>query len=177
MKVLVGILALAAAAPAAAQTPPAAAPSPPPACATPEHAQFDFWVGEWDVYSTKGDQVAHSTIERLYNGCAVRENWKPFSGNSGGSLNAWDPASRSWRQAWVGSDGQWVEFTGRRAGPAMVMEGRWPNVLGAGKDGLVRMSYVPAADGAVQQFGEVSDDGKAWRPLFDFVYRRSAPPP
>jgi len=171
---LAGLLALIAAAPAVAQSPAAT----PPACAGPERAEFDFWVGEWDVFPAKGGaQVARSTIERLYNGCAVRENWKPFSGASGGSLNAWQPESRTWKQAWIGSDGQWVEFTGRREGPAMVMQGRWPNVLGPGKDGDVRMSYTPVADGAVRQFGEVSVDGKTWKPLFDFVYRRSARPP
>ena len=177
MKVLVGVCVLAAG-PALAQTAAAPATPPPPACATPEHGQFDFWVGEWDVFPTgKDKQVAHSTVERLYNGCAVRENWKPFNGQPGGSLNAWRAESRGWKQAWIGSDGQWVEFTGGRTGSAMVLEGRWPNVLGAGKDGTVRMTYTPAADGAVRQFGEVSDDGKTWKPLFDFVYRRRAQPP
>ena len=53
-----------------------AAPAPPPpACTAPEHRQFDFWVGYWDVYPTgKEKLVAHSLIEKLYAGCTIREN-------------------------------------------------------------------------------------------------------
>ncbi|WP_114953114.1 hypothetical protein [Sphingosinicella terrae] len=85
---------------ASAQTtpppPPAAAvPPPPPACESPEHRQFDFWVGRWDVYPTGTDRlVAHSLIEKLYGGCAIRENWMPLGRTGGGSLNAWRPAER-----------------------------------------------------------------------------------
>ena len=46
----------------------------PPACVSPEHRQFDFWVGRWAVHK-QGDEkiVAHSVIEKLYDGCAIRE--------------------------------------------------------------------------------------------------------
>ena len=35
-----------------------AQPGPPPACETPEHRQFDFWLGEWEV--TGGPKLALS---------------------------------------------------------------------------------------------------------------------
>ena len=36
------------------------------------------------------------------------------------------------------------------------------------------MTYTPAGDGAVRQFGETSDDGgKTWSPSFDFIYRQA----
>ena len=75
----------------AAQTAPAPPSGPPPAtlCHTAQHGQFDFWVGQWDVYRADTNQlVAHSLIEKLYNGCAVRENWMPLGGTGGGSLNS-----------------------------------------------------------------------------------------
>src|SRR2546423_442652 len=58
-------------------------------CAAPENRQFDFWVGEWDVYPKKSPEkmVAQSHIEKLYSGCAIRENWMPLvAGGDGGSL-------------------------------------------------------------------------------------------
>ena len=62
-----------------------AAPPPPPPCADEAHAQFDFFVGEWDVYPNGSDRlIAHSKWERLYNGCGVRENWMPVSGKGAG---------------------------------------------------------------------------------------------
>src|SRR5580692_2052737 len=81
-----------------------AAPAPAPqACTSPETRQFDFWVGKWDVYATsKPDQkVASSIIEKLYHGCAIRENWMPLSDNPGGSMNAYSPEKRLWRQFWA----------------------------------------------------------------------------
>src|SRR5690348_9783130 len=79
----------------------------PTTCASPESKQFDFWVGKWNVAaSAKPDvKVAESLIEKLYGGCAVRENWMPLKGNAGGSLNAYLPATGKWRQTWVDGGG------------------------------------------------------------------------
>ena len=64
------VTALALAAPAHAQTTtPAPSTPPPPACTAPEHRQFDFWVGNWDVFDPKsGKQVGESLIEKVYHG-------------------------------------------------------------------------------------------------------------
>jgi len=138
-----------------------------------ENRQFDFWVGHWDVYPKKTPEkmVAHSVIERLYSGCAIRENWMPLvAGGDGGSLNSYRPADGLWHQVWADSSGAWVEFTGKRNGAAMMLEGNWPQP-GHPKQ-RTRMTYTPLADGAVEQLGESSDDeGASWQPSFDFIYR------
>jgi len=159
--------------PAAAQTPPPAAAPPPPACATPEYRQFDFWVGRWDVYPTgAGKLVAHSLIERLYGGCAIRENWMPLTGGGGGSLSNYVASGKGWRQTWLDSSGARVEFTGGLVGEAMVITGSWPGAVTPGRDALVRMTYTRGPDGSVRQFGEASTDGgKTWAVNFDFTYR------
>ena len=92
------LAAILAAAAASAQVAP---PSPPP-CSAPDHRAFDFWVGEWDVYpGNSGTQVATSSIEAMFDGCAIRETWKPFKGGGGGSFSHYDKERRHWRQAWV----------------------------------------------------------------------------
>jgi hypothetical protein len=155
------------------QQPPAAAP---PACASAEHRAFDFWVGRWDVYPTGQDKrIARSLIERLYGGCAIRENWMPIGRTGGGSLSSWDPDAKRWRQTWVDSSGATVQFEGAMRGDAMVMTGWWRDVLGPRRSAHVRMTYTPLAGGAVRQAGETSvDDGKSWQPSFDFTYRPAA---
>lgn len=163
---------------ATVQTAPAPTPAP-PACGTPQHRQFDFWVGYWDVYPTGTDRlIARSLIERRYGGCAIRENWMPLQGQGGGSVSAWRPEAGRWRQTWVDSSGGWVEFTGGMAGEAMELTGNWRGVVTPGQDGLVRMRYTREAGGAVRQHGEVSTDGgQSWAPSFDFTYRPSASAP
>ncbi|WP_088308828.1 hypothetical protein [Novosphingobium sp. B 225] len=159
----------------------AAAQAAPPPCATPAHAQFDFWVGDWDVYPNlkdpaKAPLLAHSKIERLYAGCAVRENWMPLKGPGGGSLNALDPVSGRWHQTWIGAQPGQVEFEGGMAGRVMVLTGFWAGVNGPGKDALIRMSYSPIDQDTVRQHGEQSvDQGLTWTTSFDFIYRRSKP--
>ena len=157
-----------------AQTTASPPPAPPPACTGPEHRQFDFWVGEWTVTPTgKANVVASSLIEKLYGGCAVRENWMPLKGTAGGSLNNYYDGQ--WRQTWVDAANSRVDFTGGLVDGKMVMTGEWKGVLGPGKDALIRMTYSKNADGTVRQHGEQSTDGgKSWSTNFDFTYHHKA---
>lgn len=148
-----------------------------PPCAEPERSQLDFWVGQWDVYQTGSEQlVAHSLIEKLYDGCAIRENWMPLKKAGGGSLSSYDPRARKWRQTWVDSSGATVTFDGELRDADMVLEGNWPDLLGPGKDALVRMTYARLPGGSVRQAGvQSTDGGKTWQPSFDFTYRPAKP--
>ena len=150
---------------------------PPSGCVEEVHGAFDFWVGEWDVFPNGQEtQVARSLIERLYGGCAIRENWMPFRGTGGGSLTSLDPGTGRWHQTWTGSTPGRVEFEGGPVSGGMVLTGYWPGVGGPGRDGLVRMTYSALDDGSVRQFGQVSyDHGLNWESSFDFVYRRRDP--
>lgn len=163
---------------AAAATP----PLPPAPCASAVYREFEFWVGDWDVYPNIADPakaplIAHSKIEKLYGGCAIRENWMPIKGTGGGSLNAPDPVTGRWHQYWLDGSGGRVEFDGGVTSTgAMVLTEFWRGVNGPGKDGVIRMTYTPQGDGSVRQHGEVSaDHGLSWSTSFDFVYRRAKP--
>lgn len=159
---------------ASAQTP--SPPAPPPACDAPEHHQFDFWLGEWEV--TGGPQrdriVGHNTIDRVAGGCALRERWVNAGGSDGHSLNVYDGAARRWTQFWIGADGVILRLEGGlRADGAMAMEGALPD----GKGGVQRQRIVwtPNADGSViQQWDTSDDDGATWQTSFVGVYRRKA---
>ncbi len=154
--------------------PPAATPS----CSSEGHGQFDFWVGEWDVFPNGAKQlIAHSRIEKLYGGCAVRENWMPLNGGGGGSLNSYEPTSKTWHQTWIGAQPGRVEFDGGYTEGKIVLTGFWAGVNGPGKDALIRMSYIPQTDGSVRQLGEQSTDhGLTWGPNFDFIYKKRTTP-
>ena len=148
-------------------------PPPPRPCAEAPYRAFDFWVGEWTVHRAKDDQiVARSKIEEASAGCALRETWMPFNGLHGTSLSAYDPASRTWQQLWVGAAPGRVYFEGGPVDGKMVLTGYW----GKDKDGnpsLVRMTYSRREDGSVRQHGEASsDNGLSWSDSFDFIYRQ-----
>ena len=149
----------------------AAQPPPPASCDTTEHRQFDFWVGRWKVYRSDTNQlVAHSLIEKLYGGCAVRENWMPIGGTGGGSINSWRPSERKWHQTWTDSGNNWNEYVGGMDGGLMVLTGT--SAKAGGSAVSVRMTYEAKRDGSVVQTGYQSQDGgKNWALTYQFLYR------
>jgi hypothetical protein len=143
-----------------------------PGCDTPAHHQFDFWVGDWDVYRTdKNKLVAHSKIEKLYAGCAVRENWQPLqAGGAGGSLNSYRAKSGEWLQVWTDATNSVNEYRGRWTGAMMDLEGRASDASEASS--RIRMTFEPKPDGSVVQTGYVWDDKAAgWSLNYQFSYR------
>ncbi len=151
--------------PASAQQPTRADP-----CSSPAHRAFDFWVGEWDVYNPQGALAGQNTIRVVHAGCALEERWTGASGVTGGSLNAYDPSTGTWRQSWVDSSGMVLELEGGPEGSDMVMSGRIRNADGT--TSLHRITWSPMTGGAVRQHWQVSgDDGATWASLFDGTYR------
>ncbi len=151
-----------------------AAPPPPPACESPEHKQFDFWVGEWDVHRSDTNQmIAKSLIEKLYGGCAVRENWMPLNGiGAGGSLNSYRPEEKRWRQVYTGYFNGWADYVGGLQDGAMVITGT--QIMPNGTRTPVRITYKRGPGGSVLQIGEQSSDGgKTWTLNYHFTYKQA----
>lgn len=153
-------------------SPPAPRPAP---CAADQFAAFDFWVGEWDVYQTGTEtQVANSRIEKVSNGCAVRETWMPLQDGGGTSISSLDPRTGTWRQVWVGAQPGQVHFVGGPVDGDMVLTGYWGQTP-EGAPNLVRMTYSRREDGSVRQYGQASTDhGRTWSDSFDLTYRPKA---
>lgn len=146
-----------------AQTP---LPAPPP-----EARQFDFWVGEWEVFGPKGKKQGDSRIESISGGWGLLENWTGGGGYTGKSLNTWLPVKKQWRQSWVGT-GDALELTGGLNDKGeMVLAGR--SVGSDGKETIERITWTPNTDGTVRQHWQQSTDGGAtWTTAFDGLYKK-----
>ena len=116
----IAALACGAAAPALSQAQPPAAPGP---CAAPEHRQFDFWLGDWEVRTPEGKLAGHNTITRTLGGCVLQENWRGARGHQGTSYNIYDASRRRWHQTWVDDEGLLLELDGAYADGRMVLSG------------------------------------------------------
>ena len=76
---------------------------PPETCKTdPRYAEFDFWVGSWDVY-VDGKKAGENIITKEEGDCLVLERWTDAQGNTGQSYNFYNPDTEQWRQVWVSS--------------------------------------------------------------------------
>ena len=145
--------------------------APRAACAGPQHKQFDYWIGEWNVFNAQGQQIGNSKVTSISGGCGVLEEWHT-AGNAGGkSLNFFDAADNQWHQVWVGGDGTVLRIAGGLQNGAMTMAGpdrQTPR--GKVRD---RITWTPAADGTLEQRWDLSADGGAtWTTAFVGTYRR-----
>jgi hypothetical protein len=139
-------------------------------CADAAHAQFDFWVGTWDVTRPDGALAGTNRIEKILGGCVVFENWtSATSGYEGKSFNTFDPMTGKWNQVWVDTTGATLHFSGARHGDVVEMEGTQQTAEGPLRH---RMSYTVNANGTIRQLWQQSPDGKEWQVLFDGLYRR-----
>lgn len=162
-------LALAATARAQGASPPPA----PPTCDTPEHRQFDFWIGEWTVRGAQGTVVGTSRIESILAGCAIAEHWTSSGASRGTSLNFHDRATGKWTQVWVDNAGRPLHLVGAFLDGKMVLEGTTPAPAGA-TPVRNRITWTPLDAGDVRQLWEISTDGGAtWTASFDGRYSRS----
>jgi len=94
-----------------ATTPPA---PPPPFCENNDgFNDWDFWVGNWNVYSNDENRNFQGTnsIEKKYNNCLMTETWMGASGGGGFSINYYNAVTGEWRQVWI-ANGFSIDYTG-----------------------------------------------------------------
>lgn len=140
--------------------------------AQPQFSQFDFWVGERDVYPAGvGERVGRSRIALMLDRCAVEENWTGESGYVGKSYNIFDPATGRWEQFWVDGAGGRIHFTGEaRDGN---LDYRAQTRLRDGSTALRCLTFFQLGPDHVRQFSERSTDGGAsWSVEYEFHYYR-----
>ena len=146
------------------------------ACETNPHRQFDFWLGDWEVFLPDGSKAGENRIESIASGCALRESWKGRGGFSGSSLNIFDTVDHKWHQAWVDSSGERLDLAGGIEGSAMVMSSVTPHPDKPGVQLVQRISWSTNVDGSVRQLWQNSEDGgKTWTTVFDGRYVRKKP--
>ena len=140
-----------------------------------ETKDFDFWVGEWEVYDKAGSvKYGDNTITRTNRGCYLYEQWVSSTGVPGNSMNYYDPGQQRWRQHWVGAGGSIIDIYGGLVDGSMVLKGRL-YTINPPSENPFRGTWTPLPDGRVRQFFEHSDDnGKTWIAWFDGYYQRKS---
>jgi hypothetical protein len=142
-----------------------------PPCAQPESRQFDFWVGEWDVYANE-KLAGRNRISNIHGGCTLLEEYTAeASAYEGKSFNFYDPTDGLWHQVWVDNSGLRLDLSGTFSDGHMQLSGRRVNPNG--ENVVDRITWTPNEDGTVRQHWEISkDDGETWQTGFDGLYKR-----
>lgn len=139
-------------------------------CDSPEHRQFDFWLGDWTVHAADGKLAGTNRIERAYGGCVLHERYRTDRDYSGESLNTYDPSRKLWHQTWVDSSGLLLVLEGAFRDGRMVLQGQTRDLNGTVTQH--RITWSRNADGSVRQHWESTNAKGAWETAFDGKYTR-----
>lgn len=140
-------------------------------CCSAEHQQFDFWIGDWEVFNEKGVKIGENLIEPLEDHCIISENWNGTKGGSGKSFNYYDPADQTWNQLWLSNSGNILKLKGKASEDKMILrselqeneKGRFYN----------QITWTKNEDGSVTQLWELLDEnGKKIGNVFKGIYRK-----
>ena len=154
-------------------------PNPTPSvspCPAGARSEFDFWLGDWDVYRD-GAKVGRQMVRRDLDGCALVVDWWGPEGNRGLGVLAHDGIAKRWTQLWVTNQRPFLSrpilriqdstYTGPGVRLLRVVDQWTP----PGR--TERLTTIPTQAGGVRQTLEgSSDSGKTWSVIFDVTHRR-----
>ena len=141
-------------------------------CNSEEHKQFDFWEGNWKVYSPQGKLIGTNNIVKMHNRCVMQENWESkTSPNRGTSYNYYDLSDKTWNQVWVDNSGYSLVLKGNRTGKSMILKSKLVNSKNG--DYYNKVTWTKNEDGSVTQLWEFVDtQGKVIREAFRGIYKK-----
>ncbi len=141
-------------------------------CSTKEYKQFDFWVGNWNVYNAKNQLIGTNKIVKMSNACAIQENWSSSVGPSKGtSYNYYNQADKSWNQVWIDNTGTSLELKGHYKNNKMILKSK---LISNNKGKYYnQITWFNNSDGTVTQVWELLDvDNTPFNELFRGTYKK-----
>ncbi|MFN8060288.1 MAG: hypothetical protein U0Q12_14120 [Vicinamibacterales bacterium] len=139
------------------------------ACSSPVHREFDFWLGNWDVFDRNSPtKSATVRVTKELDGCVLREEYDGLDGLRGTSLSSYDGTALEWQQTWVTNRAQLLVVHGHRDGDALVFTGWLREKNG---EVSVRARWTPEPAGVRETAERSTDGGHSWRPWFDLSFR------
>ena len=143
------------------------------ACCGAEYQQFDFWVGDWEVFNEEGEKIGENLVEKLEDNCILNENWQGEKGGSGKSYNYYDPSDETWNQLWISNTGNILKLKGIASANKMVLKSEPTK----GKKGEFynQITWTKNDDGSITQLWEILDaEGNLLNDAFKGIYKRKA---
>jgi predicted enzyme related to lactoylglutathione lyase len=141
-------------------------------CCTENHKQFDFWLGDWEVFNSNGDKVGENKIISMQEGCVLQENWVSL-GQTGTSYNFFDKRDSTWNQIYIDNVGTILNLKGRSQNLKMILESDVVKSLKTGVNYFNRITWEKDSLGNVHQKWDIVDDkDNILQVAFDGIYKR-----
>ncbi len=145
--------------------------APSASCSSPEFAQFDFWIGQWDLTWADSSRGT-STITKEYGGCVIIEKFdgSPSMPFKGMSVSTFNTKIEKWQQTWVDNSGGYLEFAGEFSHGKMILS---RETIVDGERLWQRMVWYNISENSLDWSWEKSSDGgRNWEIAWQIHYTR-----
>ena len=141
-------------------------------CNSKEYKQFDFWLGNWNVYNVKNQLIGTNKIVKMKNACAIQENWKSKTSQSKGtSYNFYNATDKIWNQVWIDNIGGSLELKGTYKNNKMILKSKL--ISGTKGDYYNQITWFNNSDGTVTQLWELLDiNNTPFNEIFRGTYKK-----
>ena len=141
-------------------------------CSKAEYKQFDFWLGNWNVYDDKEQLIGTNNIVKMTSACAIQENWvSKVSTNKGTSYNYYNATDTTWNQVWVDNTGYSLNLKGSYKNNRMTL--RSGLVKSKKGDFYNQITWTKNSDHSVTQIWVIIDSNeKVVEELFRGNYKK-----
>lgn len=141
-------------------------------CSSKEYKQFDFWVGNWNVYNAKDQLIGTNKVIKMPNACVIQENWISKTGPSKGtSYNFYNATTKSWNQVWIDNAGGSLKLKGFYRNNKMILKSKL--ISGKKGDYYNQITWFKNSNGTVTQLWELLDiNNTPFNELFRGTYKK-----
>lgn len=149
-----------------------------PCSKNPVYRQFDFWIGDWEAYGTKGKKAGDSKISLILDSCIILEEWTSTGKQnglaySGKSFNTYNATTGQWQQTWVDNSGGSTEFLEGKFDANKIVFNTRPFPFSKDTVAIRKLTFFNLGSNKVRQLGEISkNNGSTWVIEYDLEYRR-----
>ncbi len=147
-------------------------------CSKPEYRQFDFWIGNWEVFALNGKKAGDSRISLMLDSCVIYEEWTSTTLQqglryAGKSFNTYNVTTKQWQQTWVDNAAGSNEYLQGKFENNKIIYISTPFAFSKDTMAIRKMTFTNLGPDKVRQHGEISKDkGLIWSTEYDLEYRR-----
>jgi hypothetical protein len=139
---------------------------------TAQSAQFNFWVGKWELFSN-GSKFGESTVDTLLDNFVIQEDFveyppDPFHGIN---LTTYNADSNKWEQTMVDNQGHHSFFTGEFKDGAAILIRNFKNKNREARVQRTRYNNI-SKNSFDWTFDASADGGKTWTVYYTVHYVR-----
>ena len=141
-------------------------------CSGEKYQQFDFWVGDWNVYDTSNKLIGTNKLVKMQNNCVLQENWvAENSPSKGTSYNYYNKSDDSWNQVWIDNAGGSLVLKGKLIDGKMILKSDL--IISKKGNYYNRITWSKNKDNSVTQVWEtLNKEGQLISEAFRGIYKK-----